>query len=276
MKKLFSDRIGVTEPSTTLQLSGMNESLRNRLWNALRDDPLARNERSDSLSAFGVIADSFLKQPLDNLPSSGYEQVDLLHHLFFTEWKWYDVYNFIEFLIENYSEVGYRTSDHILLFIDRINGILEDELSGFRIVGTSVAPLTNEIEVDSIETTLVAPYGEHFVGVQTHFQSALKLFAKRPEPDYRNSIKEAISAVESLVTTIAGERDFGRALHSLREKLNLHPAFVGSLEKLYGYTSDENGVRHGIFGDRDVGFDEAKFMLVTCSAIINFLISKNN
>ena len=48
------------------------------------------------------------------------------------------------------------------------------------------------------------------------------------------------------------------------------------VDKLYGYTSDEDGVRHGIFDAPEIGFNEAKFMLVACSALINFLISKSS
>jgi hypothetical protein len=43
---------------------------------------------------------------------------------------------------------------------------------------------------------------------------------------------------------------------------------------LYGYTSDEDGIRHAILDESTVGFDEAKFMLVSCSAFVYFLIGK--
>ena len=45
--------------------------------------------------------------------------------------------------------------------------------------------------------------------------------------------------------------------------------------KLYGYASDKGGIRHaeGLF-ESDVTFEEAKFMLVSCSAFINYLIAE--
>ena len=44
---------------------------------------------------------------------------------------------------------------------------------------------------------------------------------------------------------------------------------------LFGYTSDEGGIRHaeGLFVS-EVSFEEAKFMLVSCSAFVNYLISE--
>jgi hypothetical protein len=44
--------------------------------------------------------------------------------------------------------------------------------------------------------------------------------------------------------------------------------------KLYGYTSDDSGIRHAILDQPTVGFDEAKFMIVSCSAFVNYLIAK--
>ena len=67
----------------------------------------------------------------------------------------------------------------------------------------------------------------------------------------------------------------GEALNKLEKSNNLHSALKKSFSALYGYTSDEGGIRHALTeNDREVDFHEAKFLLVTCSAFINYLISK--
>ena len=55
-------------------------------------------------------------------------------------------------------------------------------------------------------------------------------------------------------------------------KSEIHPALKTAFEKLYGYTSDANGIRHanGI-GEGNSTFAEAKYMLISCSAFINYL-----
>ena len=80
----------------------------------------------------------------------------------------------------------------------------------------------------------------------------------------------------SIVKQLTGEEGGGldKALAKLEEKIKFHGAFKSGLLSLYGYTSDEHGIRHAILEERNVGFDEAKFMLVSCSALVNFLISK--
>ena len=43
---------------------------------------------------------------------------------------------------------------------------------------------------------------------------------------------------------------------------------------LYGYTSDESGIRHGGIDFTNVNFEDAKYMLVSCSAFVNYLMEK--
>ena len=46
--------------------------------------------------------------------------------------------------------------------------------------------------------------------------------------------------------------------------------------KLYHYTSGADGIRHaiGLLEEPNLSFEDAKFMLVSCSTFINYLISK--
>lgn len=45
----------------------------------------------------------------------------------------------------------------------------------------------------------------------------------------------------------------------------------GYFKKLQGYYSNEDGVRHATDKISKIDFKEAKYVLVMCSAIINFL-----
>ena len=114
-------------------------------------------------------------------------------------------------------------------------------------------------------------------------KKAVVILADRDNKDYKNCIKESICAVESMcqIITKNDKATLGQALKSLKDSgLKIHPALEAAFSKLYGYTSDEGGIRHceGMF-ESDVSFEEAKFMLVSCSAFVNYLIAesgKNN
>ena len=65
----------------------------------------------------------------------------------------------------------------------------------------------------------------------------------------------------------------GDALKLLEKKgISIHPQLVVAFEKLYSYTNGASGIRHaGQLGGEDSTFEEAKFMLVSCCAFVNYL-----
>ena len=69
------------------------------------------------------------------------------------------------------------------------------------------------------------------------------------------------------------DRDLGKMIKKMTDcGVNIQPTLSTAFEKLYGYTSTAKGVRHaGDVGGKDVSFEEARFMLVACSAFINYV-----
>ena len=113
---------------------------------------------------------------------------------------------------------------------------------------------------------------DKFSPVREHTSKALKHLSNREKPDYENSIKESISALESLTKIILGEKGtFGE----LTKKWQIHQGLKDAINKLYGWASDENGIRHG--GDKKtskVGEEEARLILVLSSSLINYILFK--
>lgn len=157
-----------------------------------------------------------------------------------------------------------------------VNRILERELSGFRFLQGTLVPITNATEIEEIDSAVVTAQKFGFAGAWEHIRTALDLLGKKPTPDYRNAIKEAICAVESVAKQIVGadSATLDAALKELSKKTDIHGALSSAFSKLYDYTSDESGIRHAILEEPNVGFAEAKYMIVSCSAFVNFLIQK--
>jgi len=145
-------------------------------------------------------------------------------------------------------------------------------MSAFRLVGANITQITSEEEISEIEEAL----GHPLQGVRTHLKEALKLLSDKKNPNYRNSIKESISAVETICKLITGNKktDLGKALKEVAPKIGLHGALKQAFNNLYGYTSDAEGIRHALMDEPNLGFEDAKFMLVSCSAFVNYLTSK--
>jgi hypothetical protein len=85
-----------------------------------------------------------------------------------------------------------------------------------------------------------------------------------------------MSAVESVLWIATGSKDdFSIALRTFEARFGkLHGALSKAVNNLYGYASDEEGVRHGATEASEVGETEARLMLITCSAVVNYLIRK--
>ena len=54
--------------------------------------------------------------------------------------------------------------------------------------------------------------------------------------------------------------------------VKIHGAMQSAYPSLYGYRSDKSGIRHNSGIDENTTFEEAKYMLVSCSAFLNYLV----
>jgi hypothetical protein len=133
--------------------------------------------------------------------------------------------------------------------------------------------ITDNQEIEMIEEALSS---NDFPSVSTHLKRALELLSDRKKPDYRNSIKESISAVESIAQIITGnsKATLGDALKTLEKSIKLHTALKDGFTKIYGYTSDEGGIRHAMLEEPNLSIEDAKYFLLTCTSFINYLKSK--
>ena len=94
--------------------------------------------------------------------------------------------------------------------------------------------------------------------------------------DWAGSVRESIHAVESVARQLGpkSSNTLPDALKSLqRSSGRLHPALKDGFEKLYAYTSDEEGIRHSLMDNAEssVGQDEAVFMLGACASFASYL-----
>ena len=93
--------------------------------------------------------------------------------------------------------------------------------------------------------------------------------------DWAGSVRESIHAVESVARQLdpGAETTLGPALSALEKRGAVHPVLKDAFSKLYGYTSDEQGVRHALLDQTkaQVGQDEAVFMLGACASFASYL-----
>jgi hypothetical protein len=276
----FSERIGARVVPRSIQLEGIDDDLRNSLWNEIVTRLSAASGRwPKALAALGKYV---FKVPIDSLPSTDNAAHEWLRVKFYAP-PWHEAYDIVEFVVHQIDyicqpEQAYRAyyQEQKPAFLATVNHVLERELSGYRFINGVLAPVSDPAEVLAIEQASQAVSKAGLQGAHEHIATALSLLGRKPVPDYRNSIKESISAVEAVVNSVVGASGNGvaEALEKLASKTEIHGALKAAVKQLYGYTSDSEGIRHAILDQSNVGFDEAKFMLVACAAFVNFFVSK--
>ena len=145
-------------------------------------------------------------------------------------------------------------------------------MSAYRFVDGVITRITEQHEIQEIEQALESKSSP----VTTHIRRSLELLSDRNLPDFRNSIKESVSAVESLAAKVLGVETgtLGQLIRKLETEINLHPVLKTAFSSLYGFTSDEGGIRHALMDKDKNDYHDAKFMLVVCSAFINYVEGK--
>lgn len=284
----FSERIGKPLCTTTIQLNEFDNRTRIFISNLLFDF-LQITFQNDA---------QFRKQPYGNAPvplssdfckNLGQDVFSFRNHL----QEGY-VYNWVDFYTSNienaldnapYNEIldlleyicnwlFAKTNSCSEHFQRNFNTLFQQEYVGYRFISKRIVPITDELEISEIEQACKTP----FDGARAQLQKALGFLSDREEPDYKNSIKESISAVESVCKVIANKpkAELGDALKALiAEGYPIQGALKTGILALYGYTCEAGGIRHA---EREtestVTFEEAKFMMVTCSAIVNYLVAE--
>jgi hypothetical protein len=269
----FSQRKGLKPLQNLLQIDSIDGPLRNRLWNAMhdfvmryaRDRTVYEGYSSDALTAQNFarrVWCDFFKLPTDDAPSA--HECETPIKQLFSDGEWNEVYDLLEFSLVKLPPNAAKP------LAKRWNELLQEENAGYRIVDGQVVSITSPEEIGEIETALATDV----VGMQEHIHAALAFLSDRENPNYRNSIKESISAVESVCRLIGGGQTLGDALKGMREKIQMHPAIEKGFNSLYGYTSDKGGIRHALLEESSVDSTDARFMLVACSAFVNFVVAK--
>ena len=281
----FSKRLGLV-PEKEIQINSMDSTLKNKLYNYFRKQLMSFKN--------SIAVSSFVLNELGEVTQNDInDRVRLFNR--FTSYgsanHWFDTYDIIEYFLQAVESLSDRDFGYyykidntygainkdkfFTLFSKAINSILEEEKSGYRLLNNEFRPITSDEEIASLTQSTANP----FETVRTHMQKALSLYSDRQHPDYENSIKESISAVEVLCSIITGETGALATLGKMIKKLTdngitIHKSMEIGFDKLYGYTSDAGGIRHGSIDFTNAPSEDALYMLISCSAFVNYLTAK--
>ena len=131
-------------------------------------------------------------------------------------------------------------------------------------------------QANAVEKAIEVIHNSGIDSAVTHLRQAAEHINME---QYADSLADSIHAVESVARTIASNNcdSLAQALKSLEDAgLLKHRALKDAFIKLYGYTSNEKGIRHALVdkNSADVGLDEAIFMYGACASFAAYLSRK--
>jgi hypothetical protein len=158
---------------------------------------------------------------------------------------------------------------------ERVERALINSRAAYRLIeDRTIVPIASAEEGVAIEQAFADVSSTEFRGARTHLQNAA---AELTGGNWPGSIRESIHAVESVARVLdPGSNTLGPALVGLEKSIRLHGALKAGFGSLYGYTSDEKGVRHALLAEGAPQVDEtdALYMLGSCAAFVSYLIRK--
>ena len=140
-------------------------------------------------------------EPVDSRYTYGDDAVFKMINTTIQEDDYDDVLTLIEAVIQYWDSYlkeqrRYQTGS----IYEVANTIFQREFIGYRFIDKQITPISDDFEVKEIKQALESPYRS----VYDHLSKANKLIADRSKPDYENSIKESISAVEAVCEVLTG------------------------------------------------------------------------
>lgn len=196
---------------------------------------------------------------------------------------WYRFYDTVEAVAEkmididgedNFSQSSKNESYSFSAYRQRVNELFSEYNVDWKMneSGQLELPLPPFLEekVKSTEERLA----DQFAPARMHFGKA-RAFALGSHRDAENSIKESISAIESICKTFYPDAStLGDALKMMKKNGSVSRMLLDVIEKFYAYANAEPAVRHGSNKDSAVLEYDAELALHFAAAFIRTLIAR--
>src|SRR5258708_1836398 len=160
-------------------------------------------------------------------------------------------------------------------FPEAIEQALQISKAAYTVIDqTTIVPISSKEEAQPFTKAFADVASVDFNGARAHLKEAGKSLT---EGDYATSIRESIHAVDAVARVLEPKaKDLGPALAKLEKSVHIHGALKSGFLSLYGFTSDEKGIRHSLLDKNAAAVDEtdALYMLGACAAFVSYLINR--
>jgi len=201
-------------------------------------------------------------QNVDEFPS-GHSWIVIVKGIA-TSREYLKTFEFLQFVID-YGRIPY--------FAENIARVLTRSRSAYRIIDKVICPISTDEQAEAVRAAMAEARAAAARGPYAHLTAASRALSAG---DWSGCVRESISAVEGAAKSIEPAADaLGKALAKLEGTIGLKPALKSAYKSLYGWSSDEEGIRHANVFEReaDVTERDAMFMFGACASFVGYLLS---
>jgi hypothetical protein len=270
----FEQAEGVEPLPSQLELKEVSPELRARLWSVFHELLMEARQASASGNGLeGVLVDVLYDwhvirccEPADEFIPSYEYWLDQLKPLFM-QGHYTKVFAFLQWVLRHESKpYGLDLG---------VEGSLRESRAAYALLDNdTIVPVGSDAERETLARAFADLAASEFHGARAHLRNA------GPEltaGSYGPSTRESIHAVEAVARVLVpGAQTLAPALSKLEQSVRIHPALRKGFRNLYGFTSDEKGIRHALLDEPAAKVDEtdALYMLGSCAAFVSYLINK--
>lgn len=276
----FSRRHGYQPLPEAMRLGHLSDEFRIQTWNLVRSALMAIESYGAGGRFFPDSAARSLERVLGRLSARPEDEVntDYAHTMAFVKKViLQDHFNLVLDLLEFFSNEGPSWRP----FAEEVRDLFESAAAPYRFDTSDrpfhFTPRGSKEQGEAIKQAADTLRQAKMDGASAHLRKAA---AAMNGGRYAESVGNSIHAVESVARLIdpKAAKTLGPALKSLKDRgvLN-HEALKKAFSALYGYSSNEQGIRHALLDktEADVGLDEAMFMYGACASFAAYLVSKH-
>ena len=286
-RRSYSQRYEYEPLPERMKLEELSDDFRRELWDAMwimfrgmtKVNSYGTSHLPNELvRSFVRTLGNIRRTPRDRI-NTDYDEILRACRNVVLEYKFNWVLDLIEALLEGRPK---RTNIHIVMFVNTIEEAFREQ-TAYKLVQVDgefqFFPQSSEEQGKAAGQAIQTLYDTGMEGAAAHLREAAKAINKGDKKSLAQAVADSIHAVESVARMIdpKASKDLGPALTSLTDAgVIKHPALKNAFAKLYGYTSDEQGIRHALLdkGAPDVDIDEAVFMFGACASFAAYLVNK--
>lgn len=246
------------------------------------------------IKGWGVVAREL--QRIARLPPIAYDdskvssinQAKIEAEKIISELSWEKSFDFCEQLHDHLAQdVGQFWNDDFQVEITKtevqvfitgeLQRLFEEESLAFDFTDGLVRRRGRKHTVDLASRAQVVLGDPRLAAARTHYDKALKFFRNPSSPDYENTVKEAVCAVEAAGKSLFPNAkastlgDLAKWLGTTKE-VSVPKALIQTITGIYAYRSGGDGIGHGGSAGGIASAEVAEYVLAVCASQIIYFV----